>query len=149
MRKKAVSLRLPISDVKCIKLLAGRLGVRESDIVRYALKAMLLKLSPLTDPQIKGSALVPLLLEGGADLVHSFDLDVQRLEKILNEGCTPNEMVSRDDLHLLAMTGGTAAVTIKHAAPAAPQGQPERRSSPARRYLYDKYLYRNGDGSGS
>jgi hypothetical protein len=163
-RKKAVSLRLNVSDIKRIKRISQRLGVRDSDVIRYAIKNLLFKLSPLSDPAVKGRSLVPLFLEGGAELVHHFDLDAQRLGTIINEDADPPQVVSVEDLHLIAMTGGMgetglrtgvtatsranagaangAHVNVQHKPP--PQG--ERRSNPMRRYLYDKYLYRTDGG---
>jgi hypothetical protein len=162
-RKKAVSLRLNVADIKRIKRISQRLGVRDSDVIRYAIKNLLFKLSPLSDPVVKGSSLVPLFLEGGAELVHHFDLDAQRLGSIINEGVEGPQVVSIDDLHLIAMTGGMAEATAAAngtgtrpnggngaVAPVAvppkvlPHG--ERRSNPMRRYLYDKYLYRVDGG---
>jgi Arc/MetJ-type ribon-helix-helix transcriptional regulator len=40
-RKQAVSIRMSASDVRKIKRLAERLGVRDSDIIRFAVKSML------------------------------------------------------------------------------------------------------------
>lgn len=162
-RKKAVSLRLNVSDIKRIKRISQRLGVRDSDVIRYAIKNLLFKLSPLSDPAVKGSSLVPLFLEGGAEIVNHFDLDAHRLGAIINEDVEATQAVSLEDLHLIAMTGGmdngprlngsaTARVNgsvgngahdhVQHKPP--PQG--ERRSNPMRRYLYDKYLYRTDSG---
>jgi hypothetical protein len=155
-RKKAVSLRLNVSDIKRIKRISQRLGVRDSDVIRYAIKSLLLKLSPLSDPDVKGRSLVPLFLEGGAEVVHHFDLDAQRLGTIINEDVEPAQSVSLEDLHLIAMTGG-----METGAPVdggernvsrgnvqdSPLPHGERRSSPTRRYLYEKYLYRIDGGN--
>jgi len=162
-RKKAVSLRLNVADIKRVKRISQRLGVRDSDVIRYAIKNLLFKLSPLSDPAVKGCSLVPLFLEGGAEVVHHFDLDAQRLGSIINEDVEPAQHVSLEDLHLLAMTGGMENPTRSNgAAPARASGgavngsqgnvphkpppQGERRSNPMRRYLYDKYLYRTDGG---
>jgi hypothetical protein len=149
-RKKAVSLRLSAADIERIKRIAHRLGTRDSDVIRYAIKEFLFKLSPLSDPKLKGRSLVPLFLECGAELVQQFDLDAQRLGSIINEGVRDAEAVSLDDLHLIAMTGGVAARSGSgRVAGSSPQGQVERRTNPVRRYLYDKYLYRTeGGGEG-
>ena len=61
-RKKAVSLRLSASDLTKIRRVAKRLDVRDSDVIRFAIKNLLVRLSPLTDPSLTGSALVPLFL---------------------------------------------------------------------------------------
>src|SRR5882762_169881 len=53
-RKQAVSIRLGESDIRNIKRIAKRLGVRDSDIIRFALKATLSRIAPLCDPAIRG-----------------------------------------------------------------------------------------------
>jgi hypothetical protein len=162
-RKKAVSLRLNVADIKRIKRISQRLGVRDSDVIRYAIKNLLFKLSPLSDPAVKGPSLVPLFLEGGAEIVNHFDLDAHRLGSIINEDVEPERAVSLEDLHLIAMTGGMENGARSQGSPAArvnggavdgaqgnvqhkPPLQGERRSNPMRRYLYDKYLYRTDSG---
>ena len=175
-RKRAVSLRLSATDVKRIKRVSQRLGVRDSDVIRYAIKELLFKLSALSDPAIRGRSLVPLFLEGGADLVHHFDLDALRLGAIINEAAEDATRVSMEDLHMLAMTGGANLMPMEFVPAKAPKGTNgiesangtgtahgghlngghegvaaspetlvERRVSPMRRYLYDKYLY-NAEG---
>lgn len=165
-RKKAVSLRLNVADIKRIKRISQKLGVRDSDVIRYAIKNLLFKLSPLSDPAVKGRSLVPLFLEGGAEIVNHFDLDAQRLGAIINEDVDASQAVSLEDLHLIAMTGGMDSGTRINGAPPArvnggalngaqasvqhkPPPQGERRSNPMRRYLYDKYLYRTDSGEPS
>ena len=162
-RKKAVSLRLNVSDIKRVKRISQRLGVRDSDVIRYAIKNLLFKLSPLSDPALKGRSLVPLFLEGGAEIVHHFDLDAQRLGAIINEDVEAAQAVSLEDLHLIAMTGGMENVPRTNGSPPGranggalngaqgnvphkPPPHGERRSNPMRRYLYDKYLYRTDGG---
>jgi hypothetical protein len=175
-RKKAVSLRLSTADLKKIRCVAERLGVRDSDVIRFAIKQTLCHMSPLTDVAQHGRALVPLFLEPSADLVRRFELDAEKLDVIINTGVTePAERVSSDDLHLLAMVGAASSSVLQPAAPppariAAPgqahgnghanghahgngngnghasppaDAPPERRGSPMRRYLYEKYLYRS------
>lgn len=134
-RMKAVSLRLSADDLNKIRCLAERLDVHDSDVIRFAIKNLLVRLSPLTDPSVAGSALVPLFLEAGAELSSGLGLDAEQIGRIVNEGAAPSERVSRDDLHMLAMVG--AAPRPETAAPSA-----ERRVSPMRRYLYEKYLFR-------
>ena len=95
-RKKAVSLRLHVADLKKIKKISERLGVRDSDVIRYAVKCLLVKLSPISDPAVRGRHLVPVFLEMGRDLTHGFDIDAARLHEILNEGASPEECVGID-----------------------------------------------------
>ncbi len=109
-RKRAVSLRLGSADLRRIKRAAERLGLRDSDLIRYAIKSLLARISPLTDPQMNGRALVPMFLESATDLVHHFDLDVARLDAIVNAGVTGANAVPAEDLHLIAMTAAQATV---------------------------------------
>ena len=53
-RKQAVSIRLGAGDIRKLKLLAERLGVRDSDVIRFALKWSLNRVAPLCDPEIRG-----------------------------------------------------------------------------------------------
>ena len=58
-RKQAVSIRMNASDVRKVKKLAGRLGVRDSDVIRFAVKGMLARLGPLYEPEVRGRASIP------------------------------------------------------------------------------------------
>ena len=53
-RKQAVSIRLGDSDIRNIKRIAKRLGVRDSDIIRFAIKSTLGRIAPLCDQGIRG-----------------------------------------------------------------------------------------------
>jgi hypothetical protein len=105
-RKQAVSIRMSSSDVRKIKRLADRLGVRDSDIIRYAVKSMLARLGPLHDPMIRGRNLVPVFLDCEPDLFRQFDLDAARLESIINDGVEAGGEVAHRDVQLIAMHGG-------------------------------------------
>ena len=143
-RKQAVSIRLGEGDLRNIKRIAQRLGVRDSDIIRFAVKSMFSRIAPLCDEAIRGRDLVPVLVESGDELIRYFELDAFRLDSIINEQAGPGVRVDRDDIALLAMSGlreqylrmrmqdGTS---VPHEAPG-----PGRS---LRSYLYDKYVYRN------
>ena len=88
-----------------MKRLAQRLGVRDSDIVRFALKTMLTRLVPLCDPDVRGRNLVPVFVESGAELLRYFDLDAARLDAIINDSTGSERRVEREDIALLALTG--------------------------------------------
>ena len=62
-RKQAVSIRMNGSDVRKVKKLAIRLGVRDSDVIRFAVKSTLAKLGPLYDAEVQGRNLVPVFVE--------------------------------------------------------------------------------------
>jgi hypothetical protein len=102
-RKQAVSIRMSRSDVRQIKRLADRLGVRDSDVVRFAIKTMLARLAPLPDPAVTGYGLVPVFMEAGPELMSHFDLDADRLAGIINEGADENRRVDAEDIQLIAM----------------------------------------------
>jgi len=97
-RKQAVSIRLGESDIRNIKRIAKRLGVRDSDIIRFALKSTLSRIAPLCDPAIRGRNLVPVLVESGDELIRYFELDAFRLESIINEQVEEGRQVDRDDI---------------------------------------------------
>jgi hypothetical protein len=170
-RKRAVSIRMSGSDVGKVKRLAQRLGVRDSDVIRYAVKTMLSRLAPLYDPQVRGRNLVPVFVESGSDLFMHFELDAIRLDGIINEQADDAWRVDHEDIQLIAMSGAqqpygrwrpqseAAVPTLKlnqaalvKAAPV-PIPQPTRQhersesvegTAPSlREYLYDKYVYRN------
>ena len=145
-RKQAVSIRLGESDIRNIKRIARRLGVRDSDIIRFAIKSTMSRIAPLCDAAIRGRNLVPVLVESGDELIRYFELDAFRLESIINENVEEGRQVERDDVALLAMSGLrdeylVMRMTDGNGVPA----DPATRGHSLRRYLYDKYVYRSGD----
>jgi len=147
-RKQAVSLRVSVSDIRKVKKLAQRLEVRDSDVIRFALKTMLARLAPLCDNSVRGRALIPVFIESGSDLFHHFDLDGARLEEIVNGGATPEQAVESEDLHRIAIAGmqqNFAKLRLSKA----PPGETGVREAPPlddllngqlRGYLYSKYV---------
>jgi hypothetical protein len=149
-RKQAVSIRLGESDIRNIKRMAKRLGVRDSDIIRFAIKSTLNRIAPLCDPGIRGRNLVPVLVESGDELIRYFELDAFRLETIINEEVESGRQVERDDIALLAMSGLRDEYLVMrlkdgNGAPIDTVG----RDRSLRGYLYDKYVYRVGDNQTS
>jgi len=145
-RKQAVSIRLGESDLRNIKRMARRLGVRDSDIIRFAIKSMLHRISPLCDDGITGRNLVPVLVESGDELIRHFEFDAYRLERIINERADEDARVDRDDIALLAMNGLREQYLVmrlndNNGAPIDAVGQ----GRSLRAYLYDKYVYRNDE----
>jgi hypothetical protein len=134
------------TDVRKVKKLASRLGVRDSDVIRFAVKSMLARLGPLYDPDAHGRNLVPVFVESGAELLRFFEIDASRLEAIINGGVDIERRVDRDDIALLALTGTQepyAALKLSEL------DRTERRERTAaelseslRQYLYAKYVYR-------
>jgi hypothetical protein len=145
-RKQAVSIRLGDSDIRNIKRIAKRLGVRDSDIIRFAIKSTLGRIAPLCDQGIRGRNLVPVLVESGDELIRYFELDAFRLETIINDKAEEGRQVDSDDVALLAMSGlrdEYLLMRIKDGRAAESESSAQTHS--LRRYLYDKYVYRNSE----
>ena len=148
-RKQAVSFRMRRSDIRDIKQLAERLGARESDVMRFAVKIMLEKLAPLQDPGVLGSDLVPVFMEAGAELMRHFELDAARLSAIINDGVDDARRVEPDDIQLIARTGTQRSflhlrVPGHHKINGDDQnghGEGDKLERSLRNYLYEKYLY--------
>jgi hypothetical protein len=140
-RKQAVSIRLGDGDIRNIKRMAQRLGVRDSDIIRYAVKSMLSRISPLCDDAIRGRNLVPVLVESGDELIRYFELDAYRLDSIINDRAGADTRVDRDDIALLAMSGLREQYLVMRIQDGSAEPRDAARS--LRNYLYDKYVYRN------
>jgi hypothetical protein len=165
-RKQAVSIRMSRSDVRNIKRLAERLGARDSDVIRFAIKLMLGRLAPLQDPSVTGRSLVPVFIESGPELMRHFELDTARLSSILNDGVEEDRRVEPDDVQLIALSSIQRSY-LKLRVPGLRRSGPEvaggdSRSSvlrehdgqghiggndsaeqTLRQYLVDKYLYQN------
>jgi len=135
-------------DVRKVKKLAQRLGVRDSDVIRFAVKSMLARLAPLYDPEVRGRNLVPVFVESGVELLRFFELDAVRLESMINEGVETAKRVDRDDIELLALTGGQtpyAALKLSELNRGDHDNSDTKQlAASMRQYLYDKYVFRPG-----
>jgi hypothetical protein len=143
-RKQAVSIRLGGNDLRNIKRLSKRIGVRDSDVIRYAVKTALRRLSPLCDEAIRGRNLVPVLVEAGEELIRHFELDSYRLDSIVNAQTDPALRVERDDIALIAMSSMREEYMLMRvkdgwAVPTEPGGVDRS----LRHYLYEKYILRS------
>ena len=163
-RKQAVSIRMTAADVRNVKRLAKRFGVRDSDIIRFAVKVMLRRLAPLHDPQVRGRSLVPVFVESGNEIFRFFELDATRLDSIINEGVEEGSRVEHEDIQLIAMSGiqqSYARLRLSSIGSSKPNGgftgrsaagraegsaEEEELGSSLRRYLYEKYVYRSNGG---
>ena len=133
-----------------VKRVAKRLGVRDSDIIRYAIKSTLGRISPLCDEAIAGRNLVPVLIESGDELIRYFELDSCRLENIVNQYAQDELKVDRDDIALLAMSGlreQYLAMRLKSGNGALPDSAVSTRL--LRNYLFDKYVHRTAEAAPS
>ncbi len=156
-RKQPVTVRMSETDVDKVKRLAERLGVHDSDVIRFAIKLMLAEFTPLHDPEIRGRKLLPVFVESGSRLFRHFELDATRLDSIINEGAPPESRIAREDLEMLSMAG----LRMAYALPELPSEQQPRgndeegserdqgnggtegRGHSLRNYLYGKYMRRS------
>ena len=150
-RKSAVSVRMGVTDLQKVKAIATRLGVRDSDVFRYAVKNSLAQLAPLVDVSIQGRHLLPVFVEGGPALLRYFELDAARLAEIVNAGVAdPELLVAAEDLTLLSMAGvqeSYALVKLGELLEGTATSLPDEKGSLVevlRDYLYDKYVFRPG-----
>jgi len=150
-RKRAISIRMSVADVRRIKKLAQRLNVRDSDVIRYAIKATLGRLMPLYEPEARGRNLVPVLVEAGVEFLRFFDLDTARLDTIINGDIEPENRVSREDLALITLAGVQepyAALRLTELNDSDDRVPlPGDVSTSIRQYLYQKYIYRTNSES--
>jgi hypothetical protein len=134
------------ADVRKVKKLAGRLGVRDSDVIRFAVKSMLARLGPLYDAEAHGRNLVPVFVESGAELLRFFEIDASKLETIINGGVDIERRVEREDIALLALTGSQEPYASLKLSELDRTERRERTSAELseslRQYLYAKYVYR-------
>ncbi len=144
-RKRGLSIRLGEADIRRMKILAERLGVKDSDVLRYALKMLLQRLAPLCDPSIRGAALIPVLVDNAVDLLPYFECDAKQLDAIINTGVDPEHRVSSEDISLLTMAGarpsyGTLSPSISRGAGGS-VSSPALTSESISHHLYGKYLF--------
>jgi len=98
-----ISVRLSETEQKKIKATAEKLQVRNSDVVRYAIRSTLTQLSAFHNPESSGVALLPTMIEYCNELNRHFDLDADKLNEIINT--KTSQLVARNDIELLALCG--------------------------------------------
>ena len=102
--KKIVSVRVNQSDLEKIRFISQRLRVRESKVLRFAIKVMLNQLGPLHDPRASGTDLMPIFADLGHELTNYFQFDYTRLETIINGNVDdPAKRVDSEDIALVAI----------------------------------------------
>jgi len=149
-KKQLVSVRLCQSDVERIQALAARLRVRESDIIRFALRLAFGRLAPLLNEQARGRDLIPIFLECGPELTYHFDLEPRTLEAIVNDGLDdPEHKVDSHDIELIAALH-LPGYRLPARPPFAPVSADDRLSPSGKlqQYLYDKYVHPAAPGNG-
>lgn len=146
-RTKTFSMRLTEAEHARVREIAKRLGATEASVMRYAVRSMTNRLAPLHEPNASGCSLIPVFVEFGSELSSYFDLDVTRLERILNgESEPPSPKVEQEDLMLLSMSGLSepkvhaklrelTKTSVGHGD--VPQS--------LRSYFYEKYIYKESE----
>jgi hypothetical protein len=144
-RKEAISIRLNAGDLRNLRKLAQRMGVRNSDVIRFALKSCIARLEPLLEADVKGKGLVPVFVEAGADMARYLDLDATRIDAIINDGVgETGNRVERADIHLLAGIGvpkSYARLRLVGASDLDPASEDLLLMQSLRKYLYEKYVF--------
>lgn len=101
--KKNISVRLGVADLRRVKEIALRLGVKESEIFRYAVKALSTRLMPLLNRQLSGVPMLVALLESGEEMLSYFEFDAQHLERLINGDAESGRVVAHEDIEMLAI----------------------------------------------
>jgi len=150
-QKKTVSLRLSESDLTKLKDISIRLGVKESDFLRFTVKQSLAKLMAFRDQDAKGVDLIPALIECGSELTHYLELDSSDLERIVNSGLLDQaRKVDPEDLDILVSAGIAAPyMSFKNSELRQVTSHNNRMINSLKDYLYEKYLNINQKESGS
>ena len=102
-QKQTVSVRLKQKDLQKIERIAVRLNIKNSDVIRYAIKTTLNDLIALND-EARGYWLLPMIIDQCCELSRHFDLDANQLGKIINSD-TEDECVQHNDIELLTLCG--------------------------------------------
>lgn len=141
-KKRNVSIRLSESDIKKIKDISTRLGIKESELFRFAIKNMLAKLITLSDTSVRGADLIPTWLECGRDLLTHFDIDAGRLDKIFNlETRDGRGRVDAEDLDLMILSYFNENYAVKKLSELCGVSVTAAEVPAAlRKYLFEKYV---------
>lgn len=141
-KKRNVSIRLSESDIKKIKDISLRLGIKESELFRFAIKNMLAKLITLSDMSVKGADLIPTWLECGRDLLTHFDIDMGRLDRIFNQDVrVGRSRVDAEDLDLMILSYFNENYAVKKLSELCGISVSAAEVPAAlRKYLFEKYV---------
>lgn len=143
-KKQTVSVRLSESDIKKIKGISERLGVKDSELFRYIIKNSLARLLPFQQGGMSGVDLIPALLDSGKDLAQHLDIDTERLDFIVNEGVIDKaKQVEKEDLDFVSLLGNDVChdyLTFKLTENRGSKLSDKNVDASLKEYLYGKYL---------
>lgn len=139
---KNVSVRLSCSDIQRFKELSTRLGIRESDLLRFSIKHVLSKLVLLNDMNVRGADLIPIWLECGNLLMEHFDINAQKLNEIFNYNLSEHDQkIDLEDIELMAMSKLNPIYMVKKLSALCEKYiEPNEANAALQKYLYDKYI---------
>jgi hypothetical protein len=143
-KKQNVSVRLSESDIKKIKGISERLGVKDSELFRYIIKNSLARLLPFQQGGMSGVDLIPALLDSGKDLTQHLDIDAERLDSIVNRDVEDEDkLVEKDDLDFVTLLGNDVChdyLTFKLTESKGSKLTDKDIDASLKEYLYGKYL---------
>jgi hypothetical protein len=139
---KNISVRLSTTDIMRFKELSIRLGIRESDLLRFSIKHFLSMLVPLNDRNLRGAELMPIWLECGSLLLENFDLDSAKLNEIFNHGLDEKDQpIDPEDIEMMAMSKLNPVYLVKRLSAICERKiSPEEAPLVLRNHLYEKYV---------
>ncbi len=140
-KKRNVSIRLSESDIRKTKEVSNRLGVKDSELFRFAIKNTLRKLTPLNDGELQGADLIPAWLMWGEELSEYFDLNGEQLNEIFNSGVSEDKCIDAADIDLMLLSRLSGSYVVKRLSEiCGSQVEPAQANQVMRNYLYDKYV---------
>ena len=144
-KTRTFSIRLTEAEHKRIRGIANKLDSNESTIIRFAIRSMLKRIGALSDSETSAYSLIPVFVESGEELVSFFDLDVARLDSVINgnteEACN---RIDASELALLAASGlGEPHVHARLREILSHDVEPGDVPTMLRGYFYEKYFYGN------
>lgn len=147
--KKNISVRLGVADLRRVKEIALRLGVKESEIFRYSVKALSTRLMPLLNRQLSGVPMLVALLESGEEMLSYFEFDAQHLERLINGSADELRQVAHEDIEMLAIGIINADyLASRISEKLATHVDPAGAFDALRNYLFQKYQVRHYSGVG-
>jgi hypothetical protein len=139
--KELTAVRLDPADRRRIKAFSARLGVNESELIRYAIKRVVQDFGPLSDQGLEGAELMEPFLGHGPDMARWLDLTEAKLDSILHKDLQDKSLrVSSEDVRM-TLTGNPTQGYAEWLAPII-QGKSKASATALTpsKYLYDKYV---------
>ncbi len=141
-KRKNISVRMTAWELKRVKEIAERLGVKESDMIRYSISNTLGKLMPFHDKAFRGANLMPAILDSAEDLMRYFHMDSDHLNRIVNDGVeAPQRRVSEEDLDMIVLWHMNEQYLVRRLSEIFESPvEPMRAGERLKAYLYEKYV---------